>query len=240
MVAMVTWCNGILYLCGKTRNTRFSVFVADMLKDNLDSKCTLIAHTECVFKVRTYRVYSWMASRLVDHIWGEGTAPDTAQLRKQVIVEPMKDSSLPEDARFMRLAQERLRNAYITASMSIDDDKIRKIVRRRLKEMGGILPHASSGGVYFIYDKEKQYASMLSRLNEIIEHFALMANSRDRDAMWVERESPWWETMTNEERNDAPIVAHYESGFRTLAYGSSPKQLEDIANVHHQHAKCAS
>ena len=43
--------------------------------------------------------------------------------------------------------------------------------------MGGILPHASSGGVYFIYDKEKQYASMLNRLNEIIEHFALMANS---------------------------------------------------------------
>ena len=144
----------------------------------------------------------------------------------------MKDSSLPEDARFMRLAQERLRNAYITASMSIDDDKIRKIVRRRLKEMGGILPHASSGGVYFIYDKEKQYASMLSRLNEIIEHFALMANSRDRDAMWVERESPWWETMTNEERNDAPIVAHYESGFRTLAYGSSPKQLEDIKKMY--------
>lgn len=174
---------------------------------------------------------TWRAN-LVDHIWGEGTAPDTAQLRKQVIVEPMKDSSLPEDARFMRLAQERLRNAYITASMSIDDDKIRKIVRRRLKEMGGILPHASSGGVYFIYDKEKQYASMLSRLNEIIEHFALMANSRDRDAMWVERESPWWETMTNEERNDAPIVAHYESGFRTLAYGSSPKQLEDIKKMY--------
>ena len=194
-------------------------------------------YTDSPYRVRvqgenlTVFTREWRA-QLVDHIWGEGTAPDTAQLRKQVIVEPMKDSSLPEDARFMRLAQERLRNAYITASMSIDDDKIRKIVRRRLKEMGGILPHASSGGVYFIYDKEKQYASMLNRLNEIIEHFALMANSRDRDAMWVERESPWWETMTNEERNDAPIVAHYESGFRTLAYGSSPKQLEDIKKMY--------
>ena len=38
--------------------------------------------------------------------------------------------------------------------------------------------------------------------------------------------------MTNEERNDPAIVAHYESGFRTLAYGSSPKQLEDIKKMY--------
>tara|TARA_B100001939_G_scaffold344035_1_gene357728 strand:+ start:3053 stop:4420 length:1368 start_codon:yes stop_codon:yes gene_type:complete len=169
---------------------------------------------------------------LVAHIWEGGKMPDISALTRQVIVEPMEDSALPENAAFMGRAQRRLREAYVAASTSIDDDKIRKIVRRRLRSLGGILPHASSGGVYFIHDREKRYQQTLNRIDTVISHFALMANSRDRDAMWVERESPWWETMSHEDRYDAPIVAHYESGFRMLTYGSSPRQIEDIKKMY--------
>ena len=56
---MVQW--NIVPLRKNKRNTRFGVFVADMLKDNLDSKCT-----DSPYRVRVqgenYRVYSWMAS----------------------------------------------------------------------------------------------------------------------------------------------------------------------------------
>ena len=170
---------------------------------------------------------------LLHHIWDGEKAPNTADLRNTVTVEPMKDSSLPEDGRFMRRAQERLRNAYVSASMDIDDDKIRKITRGRLKSLGAIMPHASSGGVYFIYDPEKQQAATLGKIDDVISAFAEVANSSDRDAMWVERESPWWETLDTETTSEEmPAMAHYESGFRTMTYGSSKRQLEDIKKMY--------
>ncbi|MDB2565400.1 hypothetical protein N9X64_00625 [bacterium] len=170
---------------------------------------------------------------LLAHIWDGEKAPDTSELRNTVTVEPMKDSALPDDGRFMRLAQERLRNAYVSASMDIDDDKIRKIVRGRLKALGAIMPHASSGGVYFLYDPEKRHANTLGKIDDIITHFATLANSSDRDAMWVERATPWWEALNTDAPNEEyPIMAHYESGFRTMTYGSSKRQLEDIKKMY--------
>jgi len=51
--------------------------------------------------------------------------------------------------------------------------------------------------------------------------------------MWVERESPWWETLDTETPSDEmPAMAHYESGFRTMTYGSSKRQLEDIKKMY--------
>ena len=121
----------------KNKEYALHVFVADMLKDNLDSKCLL----DSPYRVRvegenlTAFTRTWRAN-LVDHIWGEGTAPDTAQLRKQVIVEPMKDSRYPKTRDLCVLHRSDCENAYITASMSIDDDKIRKNREKALERDG--------------------------------------------------------------------------------------------------------
>ena len=205
----------------------------------VDGQSRLQVFSDTPYRVRidtkniTAFTRKWRHS-LISHIWDGESAPDTAVLRNTVTVEPMKDSALPDDGRFMRQAQERLRNAYVSASMDIDDDKIRKLVRGRLKAIGAILPHASSGGVYFIYDPKKQYAATLGKIDTVISHFATTANSRDREAMWVERQSPWWESLDNENQptEDVPIQAHYESGFRTMTYGSSQRQLEDIKKMY--------
>jgi hypothetical protein len=177
----------------------------------------------------------WAAS-FVESVWdNEHKAPSTDDLRKCVVLEPMKAETIPPDGRFMRLAQERLRDAFVQASISIDDDKMRKKVRNTLKhDYGGILPHASSGGTYFIYDPEKTLLPSLTTLETIVGHFALLANNASRDAMWVEREHPWWETIVTESEHglEIPVVAHYESGMRILAYGSSAKQLEDIKKMY--------
>lgn len=175
----------------------------------------------------------WTAT-LVNSVWdNEVTAPSTIELRKCVVLEPMKAQTIPDDGRFMRQAQERLRDAFVQASTSIDDDKMRKKIRNILKEdYGGILPHASSGGTYFIYDPKKTRLKGLGGLAEITEHFALCANNRNRDAMWVEREEPWWGAVEETDESEIPIVAHYESGMRTLAYGSSAKQLDDIKKMY--------
>lgn len=173
----------------------------------------------------------WL-NNLLAHIWDGEAAPNTSELRNTVFVEPMEDSALPEDGRFMRQAQERLRNAYVNASTCIDDDSIRKMARESLCRMGGILPHASSGGVYFIHDPQKTREVLLNNLSTVIEHFAEVANQRNRDAMWVERAVPWWETITEDQEEEVPITAHYESGMRTLTYGSSAKQLDDIKKMY--------
>jgi len=62
--------------------------------------------------------------------------------------------------------------------------------------------------------------------------FAETANSRDRDAMWVERATPWWTTVDAEDSNEIPLSAHYTSGMRSLTYGSSKKQIDDIKQMY--------
>ena len=163
----------------------------------------------------------------VEHIYGmEKSEPNTNDLRNLVIVEPMKASSLPEDGRFMRLAQERLRNAFVQACTCLDDDKLRKKVRTVLKESyGGILPHASSGANYFIHDPRKERLAYLERMQIVIDKFSAMANSANTDAMWVAGEA-WWDDA--EETDEFPIPSHSRSAMRILTYGSSKAQLDDI------------
>lgn len=168
----------------------------------------------------------------LEHVWEGAAMPSVSQLRNCVVLEPMKAEALPDDGRFMRKAQERLRDAFVTSSMSIDDDKMRKSVRGTIVGAGGILPHASSGGVYFVYDKSKAQLPILNRLSCVIDAFATRANSSDRDAMWVERATPWWTTMTNDDAGEIPISAHYTSGMRSLTYGSSKKQIDDIKKMY--------
>jgi hypothetical protein len=175
------------------------------------------------------------ADSFVESVWNdEIKTPSTDALRKCVVLEPMMAETIPPDGRFMRLAQERLRDAFVQASICIDDDKMRKKVRNTLKnDYGGILPHASSGGTYFIYDPNKTLLPDLNNLGTVVEHFATTANSASRDAMWVERDHPWWESLTEADHAlEIPAVAHYESGMRILAYGSSAKQLDDIKKMY--------
>ena len=108
----------------------------------------------------------------LEHVWEGAAMPSVSQLRNCVVLEPMKAEALPDDGRFMRKAQERLRDAFVTSSMSIDDDKMRKSVRGTIVGAGGILPHASSGGVYFVYDKSKAQLPILNRLSCVIDAFA--------------------------------------------------------------------
>ena len=166
------------------------------------------------------------------HVWDGEAMPSINELRNCVVLEPMKAETLPDDGRFMRKAQQRLRDAFVTSSISIDDDKMRKSVRGTIVGMGGMLPHASSGGVYFVYDKQKAHLPALNRLSCIIDAFAHTANSRDRDAMWVERTIPWWTTIEDDDASEAPISAHYTSGMRSLTYGSSKKQIDDIKKMY--------
>ena len=160
------------------------------------------------------------------YIWNGESEPNTNDLRNLVIVEPMKASSLPEDGRFMRLAQERLRNAFVQACTCLDDDKLRKKVRTVLKESyGGILPHASSGANYFIHDPRKERLAYLERMQIVINKFSAMANSANTNAMWVAGEA-WWDDT--EETDELPIPSHSRSAMRILTYGSSKAQLDDI------------
>ena len=58
--------------------------------------------------------------------------------------------------------------------------------------MGGILPHASSGGVYFVLDREQTRLSNLNRLQEVVAMFAASAN-QIRTAMWADEAILWWD-----------------------------------------------
>ena len=202
----------------------------------VDGQPRVQVKVESLYRIRkafpnTSFTRNWLRDYLA-HVWEGASMPSVEQLRNCVVLEPMEAEALPNDGRFMRIAQERLRDAFVTASMSIDDDKMRKKVRGSIRGMGGILPHASSGGVYFIYDRTKRWLQNLNRLSDVIDTFAEMANSRDRDAMWVERATPWWSTTIEEDRDELPISAHYTSGMRSLTYGSSQKQIDDIKQMY--------
>lgn len=202
----------------------------------IDGQPRLQVKTESLYRIRkafpnTSFTRNWLRDYL-GHVWEGTSMPSVEQLRNCVVLEPMEAEALPNDGRFMRRAQERLRDAFVTASMSIDDDKMRKTVRRTIVDMGGILPHGSSGGVYFIYDRNKRWQENLNRLSGVIDSFADTGNTSDRHAMWVERAAPWWATITGEDSEEIPISAHSTSGMRSLTYGSSQKQIDDIKRMY--------
>lgn len=202
----------------------------------IDGQPRLQVKTDVLYRIRkafpnTSFTRNWLSSYL-DHVWNGSAMPSVEQLRNLVVLEPMEAESLPNDGRFMRRAQERLRDAFVSAAISIDDDKMRKSVRRTITAWGGIRPHGASGGVYFIHDRDKTHLNGLNRLSGVIDAFADMANARDRDAMWVERAAPWWVAITEEDANEIPISAHDTSGMRSLTYGSSKKQIDDIKKMY--------
>ena len=202
----------------------------------IDGQSGIQVFSETLYRIKTNFpdagfTRHWM-NNYVGHVWEGAAAPSTQQLRNTVIVEPMLAESLPADGRFMRQAQERLRDAFVASSTCIDDDKLRKLVRGMItQQMGGILPHASSGGVYFVLDREQTRLSNLSRLQEVVAMFAASAN-QNRTAMWADEEIPWWDADRTASEGETPVGANYTSGMRTLTYGSSAKELEDIRKMY--------
>ncbi len=170
---------------------------------------------------------------LVQSVWGRGDVtavnPSTTELRKCVVVEPMAEGSMPNSARFMRLAQERLRDAFVQACTSVDDDLMRTFVRNQVVRWGGVLSSGSSGASYFVHDPDKKLRDRISGLASVIDTFADRGND-DMRAMWVQMNSPWW---SNTEQSDESLweqvpVASYRSTMTNLVYGSSEAQLRDI------------
>ena len=202
----------------------------------IDGQSGIQVFSETLYRIKTNFpdagfTRHWM-QEYVAHVWDGAAAPSTHQLRNTVIVEPMLAESLPADGRFMRQAQERLRDAFVASSTCIDDDKLRKLVRGMITQrMGGILPHASSGGVYFVLDREQTRLSNLNRLQEVVAMFAASAN-QIRTAMWADEEIPWWDADRTASEGETPVGANYTSGMRTLTYGSSAKELEDIRKMY--------
>lgn len=202
----------------------------------IDGQSGIQVFSETLYRIKTNFpdagfTRHWMQG-YVAHVWDGAAAPSTHELRNTVIVEPMLAESLPADGRFMRQAQERLRDAFVTSSTCIDDDKLRKLVRGMITQrMGGILPHASSGGVYFVLDREQTRLSNLNRLQEVVARFAASAN-QIRTAMWADEEIPWWDSDRAASEGETPVGANYTSGMRTLTYGSSAKELEDIRKMY--------
>lgn len=202
----------------------------------IDGQSGIQVFSETLYRIRTKFPDSgftrhWMQNYAA-HVWEGTAAPSPAELRNTVFVEPMLAESLPADGRFMRQAQERLRDAFVASSICIDDDKLRKLVRGHITQrMGGILPHASSGGVYFVLDRNQVRLEQLSRLQEVVAQFAASANEI-RTAMWADQETPWWEVDQQNSERETPVGANYISGMRTLTYGSSTKELEDIRKMY--------
>ena len=202
----------------------------------IDGQSGIQVFSETLYRIKTNFpdagfTRHWM-QEYVAHVWEGAAAPSTHELRNTVIVEPMLAESLPADGRFMRQAQERLRDAFVVSSTCIDDDKLRKLVRGMITQrMGGILPHASSGGVYFVLDRGQTRLSNLNRLQEVVAMFAASAN-QIRTAMWADEEIPWWDADRTASEGETPVGANYTSGMRTLTYGSSAKELEDIRKMY--------
>ena len=99
----------------------------------IDGQSGIQVFSETLYRIKTKFpdagfTRHWM-QEYVAHVWDGAAAPSTHQLRDTVIVEPMLAESLPADGRFMRQAQERLRDAFVASSTCIDDDKLRKLVR---------------------------------------------------------------------------------------------------------------
>ena len=61
--------------------------------------------------------------------------------------------------------------------------------------------------------------------------FAASANEI-RTAMWANDEIPWWDADRTASEGETPVGANYTSGMRTLTYGSSAKELEDIRKMY--------
>ena len=202
----------------------------------IDGQSGIQVFSETLYRIKTNFpdagfTRHWM-QEYVAHVWEGAAAPSTHELRNTVIVEPMLAESLPAAGRFMRQAQERLRDAFVVSSTCIDDDKLRKLVRGMITQrMGGILPHASSGGVYFVLDRGQTRLSNLNRLQEVVAMFAASAN-QIRTAMWADEEIPWWDADRTASEGETPVGANYTSGMRTLTYGSSAKELEDIRKMY--------
>ena len=202
----------------------------------IDGQSGIQVFSETLYRIKTNFpdagfTRHWM-QEYVAHVWEGAAAPSTHELRNTVIVEPMLAESLPADGRFMLQAQERLRDAFVVSSTCIDDDKLRKLVRGMITQrMGGILPHASSGGVYFVLDRGQTRLSNLNRLQEVVAMFAASAN-QIRTAMWADEEIPWWDADRTASEGETPVGANYTSGMRTLTYGSSAKELEDIRKMY--------
>ena len=98
------------------------------------------------------------------------------------------EASLPNDGRFMRRAQERLRDAFVTASMSIDDDKMRKTVRRTIVDMEVFCLTVLVAVFILFMTATRDGKKILTDFQEVIDSFADTGNTSDRHAMWVERE----------------------------------------------------
>ena len=79
--------------------------------------------------------------------------------------------------------------------------------------------------------EEQTRLSNLNRLQEVVAMFAASAN-QIRTAMWADEEIPWWDADRTASEGETPIGANYTSGMRTLTYGSSAKELEDIRKMY--------
>jgi len=175
-------------------------------------------------------------TQFVNFVWGidNATRPSEAELRQCVVVEPMQEGSMPNNARFMRLAQERLRDAFVQASTSIDDDLMRAYVRTVVTHRwNGVLSSGSSGASYFVHDPSKTLRDSIEALSDVLAKFAELGNGTNQEAMWVETTRPWWQT--NEEGEvtgnwENVPTARYRSTLTSLVYGSSQAQMRDIRN----------
>ena len=175
-------------------------------------------------------------TQFVNFVWGidNATRPSEAELRQCVVVEPMQEGSMPNNARFMRLAQERLRDAFVQASTSIDDDLMRAYVRTVVtNRWNGVLSSGSSGASYFVHDPSKTLRDNIEALSDVLAKFAELGNGTNQEAMWVETLRPWWQT--NEEGEvggswENVPTARYRSTLTSLVYGSSQAQMRDIRN----------
>ena len=175
-------------------------------------------------------------TQFVNFVWGidNATRPSEAELRQCVVVEPMQEGSMPNNARFMRLAQERLRDAFVQASTSIDDDLMRAYVRTVVtNRWNGVLSSGSSGASYFVHDPSKTLRDNIEALSDVLAKFAELGNGTNQEAMWVETLRPWWQTNEEGEVSGSwenVPTARYRSTLTSLVYGSSQAQMRDIRN----------
>jgi len=167
----------------------------------------------------------------MESVWGTGSV-DVEALRRCVIVEPMQEGSLPHSARFMRTAQERLREAFVQACTCVDDDRLRMVVRNHVKGAGGILSNGSSGGSYFVYDPDKTRLNSLENVATLVETFDTLTRESNSEAYWTDQVRPWWHTTEIDSLELWELIpeARRVSSVNILGYGSSEAQLQDIRN----------
>ena len=92
-----------------------------------------------------------------------------------------------------------------------------------------MLSSGSSGGSYFILDREKKLLSNLQMIQRMVEKFAEL--SEEGAVPWAESRIPWWHTSELEEAEDVEVpTATYTSFVSIMAYGSSEEHMKDIRN----------